>query len=238
VLSGRVIEFGAGLSFCPPVQVNTSEELPDVPVMPETLLLLELCAHGSSADLSELAQVVLGDPGATIQVIRAVGQEGVFGDERPRRIEDCISALSVQSCIEAASRKKVSRSMNKPGIARVWAHSIEIAKRCRLMADGTMRPDEAYLAGLLHELGSLPTLLEWNVGSKIPSEPMAAGLRLALEWNLPQCVAEYFSAVSLLNGNCRWSRMVQRAHEMSSLPAVPRASVDKTDLWVVAGGRK
>lgn len=238
MLSGRVIEFGAGRSFCQQTQVNISSEHPAVPVMPETLLLMELCAQGNSADLNEMAQVVLGDPGATIQIMREAGQEWAFGDERPRRIEDYISALGVKACIEAVSRKTVSRNMNKPGIARVWAHSIEIAKRCRLMASGNMSPDAAYLTGLLHELGSLPTLLEWKADSAAMSEPVSVGLKLADEWYLPQCVGEYFAEVAHLSETCRWRPMVQRAHEMSCLPAATCNLVQKTELWAAASGRQ
>jgi hypothetical protein len=237
VLSGRVIEFEAGRSFHEQAQYNISSGLPVVPVMPETLLLMELCAQGNSVDLSEMAQVVSGDPGATLQIMREAGQECAFGDERPHRIEDYISALGAEACLEAASRKTVSRSMNKPAITWVWSHSIEIAKRCRLMAEVDMNPDEAYLTGLLHEIGSLPSILDWKANPVVSSDPLVAGLKLADLWCLPRCVAEYFAELANLSGTCRWSHMVMRAHEISSLPAANRPIVDSPETWAAASSR-
>lgn len=237
MLSGKVIEFEAGRSFREQAQVNISGGLPVVPVMPETLLLMDLCSQGNSVDLSEMAQVVLGDPGATLQIMREAGQECAFGDDRPHRIEDYISALGAKACLEAASRKTVSRFMNKPAIAWVWSHSIEIAKRCRLMADSDMNPDEAYLTGLLHELGSLPAILDWKANPAVSSDPLVAGLKLTDLWCLPRCVTEYFAELAHLNGTCRWSHMVMRAHEISSLPAASCPIVNTPETWAAASSR-
>lgn len=243
MLSGIVIDIETRRSFNQLTQVNISGGLPAVPVMPETLLLMELCAQGRSVDLSEMAQVVLGDPGATIQIMREAGQECAFGEGRPRRIEDYISALGVSGCIEAASRKTVSRAMNKPAIARFWAHSIEIAMRCRQLADENMSPDEAYLTGLLHELGSLPGLFEWEADSaasdfEVLGDPVAAGVKLADEWYLPQCVTEYFAEQIYPRGTYHLSHIVRRAHEVSSLPAVACLVVEQAEIWSAASSQR
>ena len=58
--------------------------------MPETLLLMDLGALEKPVDLEEITQVVLSDPGATIQVLRLAGRERALGEEREARIEDCI----------------------------------------------------------------------------------------------------------------------------------------------------
>jgi hypothetical protein len=186
--------------------------------MPETLLLIDLGAQEKPVDLEKMKQVVLGDLGATIQVLRLGGRERVFGEERPTRIEDCISALGVQACAEAVSRRTVSRAKDKPAITEAWSHAKEIAESCKLIAEksaGSIDPNEAYLTGLLHELGSLPAILDWEPVQKVSSDPDLAGLKLAEEWFLPQCVADYFSERGNLRTGGQWTGIIQRAHEIS-----------------------
>lgn len=237
MLSGKIIEFEAGRSSSEPVQVN-SVGLPAVPVMPQTLLLLDLCAQRRSAELNEIAQVVLGDPGATIQIMREASEECAFGDDRPCRIEDYISALGVEGCIEAASRKTVTRAMNKAAIIKTWSHSIEIAENCRRLARGGMSAGEAYLAGLLHELGSLPAILGWKADPEVLNDPVLAGLQLAEEWCFPRCVTEYFAETAQLSDVRFWSTLVWRAHERSNvLPAICSEVEDGDRYLAVASQR-
>ena len=112
--SRKVVEIGVGRRSCGRVQMCPFAALPDVPVMPGTLLLLDLGAQEERVDLHEMTRVVLSDPGATIQILRMVGRDRSFGEERPSRVEDCISVLGVQACLEAVSRRTVSRAMDKP----------------------------------------------------------------------------------------------------------------------------
>jgi hypothetical protein len=240
VLSRKVVEIGAGRGFFKHPQFKPSGDSPDVPVMPETLLLLELNAQACSVDLREMTQVVLGDPGATIQILREGGRECSFGEEPPNRIEDCISALGVRTCIEAVSRRIVSRAMNKPAIMRAWSHSRKIAETCKLIAEEASQnidPDEAYLTGLLHELGTLPAILDWAPALAVSSDPVLTGLRLAEEWFLPQCVVEYFSEPGHQRGVGRWTGIVQCAHEISESWSDGSQFDGKQESRVVAFGQ-
>jgi len=221
VLNKKVIEIDAGRS---PIQHPATHhrcDLPDVPVLPETLLMLELCVQGPVANLRELAEIILGDLGAAIQVMHKAGQESIFANARPDRVEDCISAFGAQACIEAVSRRTVTREMNKPLIREAWSHSREIAQRCKLIAEETIRgkvnPTEAYLTGLFHKIGSLPEILDWDVSHGLPSDAVHAGLMLAEAWFLPQCVVDYFCELGGTKRAGRLTGIVQLAHETLSL---------------------
>ena len=52
-----------------------NDPLPAVPVMPETLLLLDLVAQEPTVDLRGMSQLVLDDMGATLQILRLAGRE-------------------------------------------------------------------------------------------------------------------------------------------------------------------
>ena len=71
-----------------PLQAGLSQNFPGIPVLSETLLVLDLLLQQPSADLTEIARVVLADVGATIEVLRLAGREYGIAEGRPARIED------------------------------------------------------------------------------------------------------------------------------------------------------
>ena len=218
MLNRKVVEIGSGRGAYERGQAISSIDLPDVPVMPETLLLMDLGAREKPVDLGEMTQVVLSDPGATIQVLRLAGRERAFGEERATRIEDCISVLGVLACVEAVSRRTVSRAKDKPGIVKCWLHAKEIAENCQRLVEemaASVNPNDAYLTGLLHELGALPAILNWERIPALSSDPDLVALKLAEEWFLPQCIVDYFSELENPRAGNRWIGIVQRAHEMT-----------------------
>ena len=240
MLNKKVIEIGLTRNFNRQTQIDISEGLPEVPVMPETLLLMELCTRGRSIDLMEMSNLVLRDPGATLQIMRQAGRGGPLEDERFNRIEDYISALGVEACMEAVSKRTVGRSMDKPAIQQAWSHARAIAEECRQLADGMpskTNPDEAYLTGLLHELGSFPMTLNWDRGSLKMGNPELAGFRLAQTWRLPGCVREYYSGLQDIANANQWTELVQCAHQTANSSAEARRLIERPAVREMADER-
>jgi hypothetical protein len=183
--------------------------------------MMEFCAQRPATNLRELAEIILGDLGAAIQIMHKAGLESILANPRPDRVEDYISALGVQGCMAAASRRTVTRGTNKSAIRETWSHSNEIARRCKLIAEesicGEVNPTEAYLTGLFHKIGSLPAMLDWDLSHGLSSDPVHAGFMLADAWFLPQCIMEYFSELQDMGSSGRLTGMVRRAHEAVNL---------------------
>jgi HDOD domain-containing protein len=230
VLDKKVFEFGiarSAASLRPLAQLDLVREFPDVPVLSETLLLMELKIRDRAVDLTEISQLVLGDLGAVLQIMRLAGREDVSPDNRPTRIEDCISGLGLQTCLEAMSRQTVRRRNRLPAIVETWSHARVIAENCKFLAEEDLlpvNPDEAYLVGLLHGIGSVPQILGWDWTTPAFGGPDLVGLRMAEAWSLPGCIFEYFSDLRSNSKTNRWSGILQRAHQLAN----PR--VDETPL--------
>ena len=110
MLEKRVFEFGIARNAASPrslVQLDLVRDFPDAPVLSETLLLMELKIRDRAVDLREISQLVLSDVGAVLQIMRLAGREDGSAENRPTRIEDCISGLGLQVCLEAMSRQPV-----------------------------------------------------------------------------------------------------------------------------------
>jgi len=221
VRNERVFEIGTarGIWAGQQSQFDPVRELPDVPVMSETLLLMELMVRGRSVDLSEVSELVLGDLGAALQVLRLAGRECAAGDDLPRRIEDCISGLGLHACLESMSRCTIKRSSRSPEMIDAWTHARAIAESCQALAEETspsMSAEDAYLVGLFHAIGSLPFVLGWDRTIELTGNPEVLGLRMAQAWSLPSCVAEYFAPLRSISGPNRWREMVRQAHHRAN----------------------
>lgn len=205
----------AGVPQFPLEQVD---ELPDVPALPETLLQMELKLHEFSIDLRELSQLILGDLGATLQIVRLAAKECGAPDAQPVRIEDCISDLGLEACLRAAGRRTVLSEARHRGVVELWAHSREVAQLCRKIAaatDGWMHPDNAYMVGLTHSLGELPGILGWQWPDNSACNWLDKGAKLAELWFLPHSVQEFFVEARRPRADEGWMGILRKAHQMA-----------------------
>ena len=199
-----------------PLQGESAQDLPAVPVLPRTLLQLDLIVGEPCVDLGQMSQLVLGDLGATLQILRLAGREYGNTEDRPNRIEDCIMDLGLEACLKAVSARMATDDSPHHAIAKFWDHSREIAQQSRLLAEEMPRVnhEEAYLAGLLHAIGLLPKLLGW--GESDAADSSLAGLRLATRWALPRSVTEFFREIHFSGYPIRWSGIVRKAHQCAN----------------------
>lgn len=225
MLIQKVFEIEQGRKSAPvpqPAHLQQLSSLPDLPVMPETILLMDLQVGVHCPALGEISQIVLADLGATLQILRLAGREFSDPAERPVRIEDCISLLGLEACLGAVSRQTVARSAHRAQISEFWNHAARIASLCAVLADEipvASDAGDAYLAGLLHELGALPSLLGWPLTKQIASNQGLLGLRMAQAWSLPESVIDYFSEGVRPGPASLWTGLVRKAHFIEDAPA-------------------
>lgn len=210
VLNGRK---GTSTSLWPSRPAE-ARELPGVPVLAETMLKLELKLQQSAIDLSAFSAAVLSDVGATVQVLRLAGRECGVGSDRPLRVEECICDIGPRRCMEFIAGSSVERGVRQHADAAFWAHSREAAHYFRLFAaqaSTRIAPEQAWLAGLLHALGALPSVLGWGRYG-LTADPARASLAMAEEWRLPRFLIDFFSEVAMPGHSPEWSSFISVAH--------------------------
>jgi hypothetical protein len=199
-----------------PSQVEFAQDLPAIPVMTKTLLLLDLLVQEPCVDLRQMSQLVLSDLGAALQILRMAGREYGNAEDRPIRMEDCISDFGLEACMKAMSAQSLPRDGRQHAIADFWDHSREIAQHSMQIAIQMLKvnPEEAYLAGLFHTIGLLPELLGWRESGE--ADAVLLGLRLATRWSLPACVTEFFREIHFTGYPMLWSGIVREAHQRAN----------------------
>ena len=207
----RILEKKAGW-----VQIELAGSIPDLPILPKSLLAMDLKSQTGYADLRAVAEIFREDPGAVARIFRSAACEIEEAEQRPSRLEDCISILGLQQCVAIMTGSEVVRPVVDAAIARTWDHAVQIARNCWAIADEAfpvMKPDDAYMVGLFHELGEFPVILHWK--SVETDNPALLAIGIAEKYGLPGAVSQYFRELRAPETASVWRRVVDRAHSVN-----------------------
>ena len=197
------------------VNLPVMDPFPRIPAMAATMLQLELLLQDAPVDLKAVADVVLSDAGATLQILRMIGEEFPDDTDRPTRIEDCIASLDAEAWYEVIRQQGVmpdERLLAEwHGCRRVGEYARELARHC----DG-ISPDEAYVVGLLHRLGEFPHLLGWSQAASNAAEHYALGAMLAVFWQLPGFLVQAIQEQQTPTAPGRWTQPLDMARQLAN----------------------
>lgn len=189
----------------------------DLPSMPQVLLRLLRLSDNPSISAAELAEIVQQDPALSVHVLVAANQASGRQAVGLSTVRQCVGALgprivrTMAACL--AIRGVFDRSGGQRGLdlTGYWVHSLHVAELARGIASelGREDGDEAYLAGLLHDVGQLlllggmdgryGTLLAWSRDEEallalerpeLGTDHAAVGAWLIDQWRLPSFMAD------------------------------------------------
>lgn len=235
--------------------------LAHLPAMPQIMVrLLDLC-HRDDLNLGDLATLISRDAGMVARIF-AVSNSAIYQRRtRPVTLEQCLSMLGVsmvkivvinESVMQAFNRYTVLREVD---MGRFWEHSLRCALIARDLARkaGYDNPDEAYLGGLLHDVGRLAMLvtdpdnykrifLQYRDGSDLCAiEQEQFGLThaeigawLAEKWALDSFLGDsllyHHEPVERIVSAPALVRFVMLANHLASMPESNNAAADSSLL--------
>ena len=137
-----------------------------LPAMPQILIkLIELC-QSDEAGVTELAELIANDPGMTGRVMRVANSAAYQRGGRQVNLAQALAVLGsdlVKSLLISESVFQTFNGFPHTGgsdLRAFWKHSLTAAVLARGLAKAMQYPqvEEAYLAGLLHDVGRLALL--------------------------------------------------------------------------------
>lgn len=197
--------------------IGYSGQNPDLPVLPATVLQLELKSRGHSIDLSEVVQVLRKDIGAVAHIYRCCEERLGLSAERYSRLEDCVSSIGFQECLRELENQIRGNVLGSSFIARTWLHSSEIAERCEAIvgqSDLPMSASDAYMVGLFHELGDICQAMSLDGLPMTRPDPIDSAMLAAECWGLPRPVLQYLREVQIPSMPQLWTEIVTQAHAL------------------------
>lgn len=137
-----------------------------LPAMPPVLVQLLDLIQRDDLYLGDLAALIGRDVGLVSRTFSAATSAAFLGRNRPASLDQCLSLLGVNAVKTIVINESVMRVFNhfadirEVNLDDFWEHSL----RCALIARELARrldypsPDEAYLGGLMHDVGRLAML--------------------------------------------------------------------------------
>jgi HD-like signal output (HDOD) protein len=138
--------------------------------LPQVLVEVIRVVEDAQASASDIANVILKDPALCARVLRIVNSPYYGPVREVSTINQAVVTLGVRAVKALALTAGIYRLFEKEDALidrlRFWRHSLEVAIACREIAKScSYQPaEEAFIAGLLHDIGIL--VMEANFGDK------------------------------------------------------------------------
>jgi putative nucleotidyltransferase with HDIG domain len=138
-----------------------------LPAMPQILLkLLELC-QADGAGMSEMAKLIANDAGMTVKVLNVANSAAYNKGGQKASLVQALTTLGADMIKTLVINESVLSTFNafahssNTDLRRFWKHALTTAVIARDLARAMDYPqvEEAYLAGLLHDVGRLALLV-------------------------------------------------------------------------------
>lgn len=142
---------------------NKIEATKSLLTLPHILLkLLEVC-NKKPVKIDEISQIINKDASLSVRLMSMVNPVGYGLPNRVTSIDQALLLLGPDTAKNIAISSIVQQSFNEmensyiPGLKILWQHSLMCAVLAEMIAGEVSYPstDEAYLAGLFHDIGKL-----------------------------------------------------------------------------------
>jgi len=136
-----------------------------LPSLPEVALKVRDTIEDDDVNTSKIAKVLITDPGLTARVIQVANSPLVRGTKEIDSVETAITRMG-NSMVKNVVNGLIVQQMFQPTtevsdqkFRQFWVHSTQVAAICHALASfARLKPDQALLAGLMHDIGSLPII--------------------------------------------------------------------------------
>jgi HD-like signal output (HDOD) protein len=140
-----------------------------LPSLPEVALKIRKALADDNVSISEIVRLLGADPALAARILKVANSAMFYRGTKPiASLHDAVAQLGykmVRNVALSFAAQQVfigygSREL-RDHVGRVWQHSIQTAALAHMLARvrSAVNPDEAFLAGLLHEVGKLYVLM-------------------------------------------------------------------------------
>jgi len=137
-----------------------------LPTLPEVALRVRDVVDDENANAHQIADIIAQDAALSARLVQVANSPLYRGRQEIDRLDMIISRLGnklVRNLVTSQVMKQMFQATNDAvdkHLRAVWEHSVQVAAISRVLAGQCpgISPDQAMLAGLLHDIGTLPIL--------------------------------------------------------------------------------
>jgi len=175
----------------------------DLPTLPAMAVKILNLIDDPYASTDKIANLLAADPAISMHIIRAANSAAYRNGKRVDNLREAITRLGytmLRSMVMNITMFKLFQARNplvNQQLRKLWEHSREVAANSYVLArqQKHLNPDQALLAGLVHDIGALPLYIfadrhHSRVDHKILEGLIRGcaatiGTRLLQSWNFP-----------------------------------------------------
>jgi len=157
-----------------------------LPTLPEVALQVRDVAEDINATINDLAQIIARDPALSARIIKVTNSPLVRTSSPVTDLGTAIARLGINFTSNLAiglameQMFQATHDMIDRRLRECWSHSMEIAASAQVLARHftKLQPDQAMLAGLVHQIGMLPILAYAETHEGLLSDSLSLDLVL------------------------------------------------------------
>lgn len=147
-----------------PILLQRLDRVKELPSLPEVIVKLQAVLSDPNSSARDVASVIETDPPMAAKLLKLANSAYYrAGDNEIASIPQAVTRLGLKeiskSCLALAVLRMFQQKPSTIDRQAFWRHSLTVACATRsvaeLSADVIIDPDEAFVAGLLHEIGAL-----------------------------------------------------------------------------------
>lgn len=137
-----------------------------LPTLPEVALRVRDTLEDENASLADVAKVITTDAALSARLIQVANSPLLRASRAIETVEAAVTRMGsnmirnlVTSMVMEQMFQATSDATDKR-LRKIWEHSTEVAAICHALASQftKLQPEQAMLAGLVHDIGTLPIL--------------------------------------------------------------------------------
>ena len=138
-----------------------------LPTLPEVAMQVRKAVGDPQATAAKIERIINADPALSAKLIKVVNSPAYRGSEPITNLRMAITRLGTNQVRNLATGlvmeqlyQVTSTDTIKQHLKDLWLHSTKVAALSHVIAKRytQLKPDEAMLAGLIHDIGTLPVL--------------------------------------------------------------------------------
>ena len=183
-------ERGAALTFLQQLATELSQGTVDLPCFPNVVVRISEALMDPHTTADQVVTVVGAEPRLAARILQTANSAALNTAGKPvtelrsaitRVGQNMLQSIAISYAIEQMQYEDSLRAIAKP-LAVLWDRCIAVATLSQVLAERTkVLPDEAFLAGLLHGIGTL-YIMARAVGRSIDFEKQHALVALLESW--------------------------------------------------------
>lgn len=224
-----------------------------LPTLPEVALDIREAAENHNINVIDLSKVIGRDIALSARLIKVVNSPLLRGSSEVTALHTAITRLGVNYSCNLAIGLVMEQIFNARSaviehkMREIWTTSVQIAgiayELCR-QSKTSLKPDQAALAGMVHQIGVLPILTYAEEHNELLSDAVCLnhvidsihpliGERILKKWDFPATlvkIPQSYLRLSREPGPADYADVIQIASLLNQ-PAREGASISTLDSW-------